>query len=146
MASPQNVTTHTDSPIIKWEDDIASRKAGQGGVPWKRDDENFFPRFPEAHPALENDTTDFMEKRTSTHDLGPWHLSQVSIPEDEAWDVDSGKHEPTKEKYAYYYDDSAGEGQTIYLMEEGITKGYQVSVLTRGYKSIAVPCKDAGQY
>ncbi|KAI9149971.1 Killer toxin subunits alpha/beta [Paramyrothecium foliicola] len=48
-----------------------------------------------------------------------WHLSQLSFPPSVNFNEDKGRHSPTKKEYAYYFDDSLGQGQTIYILECG---------------------------
>ncbi len=57
-----------------------------------------------------------------------WHLSQISIPPRVDWDIDQDPHLPSQDKYAYYFDDSQGAGQTIYIMEDDIVGTGGVSI------------------
>jgi hypothetical protein len=48
-----------------------------------------------------------------------WHLSQVSFPGDLAFNKEDGKHKPASDQWTQFYDDSLGQGQTIYVLDDG---------------------------
>ncbi|KAM0273541.1 hypothetical protein ACHAQH_008290 [Verticillium albo-atrum] len=58
------------------------------------------------------------KRATSPETTDKWHLSHISIPERVNWNVDNAPHEPSQNKFAYYFDNREGAGQTIYIMEE----------------------------
>ena len=54
-----------------------------------------------------------------------WHLGQLSFPAGLKWDEaqklgsSTEIHKPSSDQYAYHFDDSAGTGQTFYMIETG---------------------------
>ena len=60
-----------------------------------------------------------------------WELSQVSTPKKGDWFDDKRIRAPNpttkKIDYTYYYDASSGEGQYVYISEDGIYDGHPVS-------------------
>jgi hypothetical protein len=59
-----------------------------------------------------------------------WHLSQLSTPANVEFDVDDKTlgHMPSQGRYYRQYEDSAGGGQTIYIVEPGHAPGAQVCI------------------
>ena len=62
---------------------------------------------------------------------GNWWLSHVSFPKDVPYDEEDGNHNPFEDTYEYYFDDSAGEGQTIYVIDGGADVDTYVSYKRR---------------
>jgi hypothetical protein len=70
---------------------------------------------------------------------GNWHLSQVSWPKYLPWDGilyldDGSKHDPSNDKYAYFYDDVMGLGQKFYMIEAGWLRDVEVKQLLASVK------------
>ncbi|KAG7102489.1 Chitotriosidase-1 like protein [Verticillium longisporum] len=72
----------------------------------------------EAADSLNNETPDIGKRATSPEISDRWHLSHISIPERVDWDVDDDPHIPSQNKFAYYFNNREGSGQTVYIMEE----------------------------
>lgn len=77
--------------------------------------------------VTEHQPATFQKRATDPEVTDRWHLSQISIPPRVDWDVDNSPHLPSQNKFAYYYDDTQGSGQTIYIMEEDIAANGGVS-------------------
>ncbi|EEY17149.1 oviduct-specific glycoprotein [Verticillium alfalfae VaMs.102] len=75
-------------------------------------------KLDEAAELLNNETSDIAKRATSPEISDRWHLSHISIPERVDWDVDDDPHIPSQNKFAYYFNNREGSGQTIYIMEE----------------------------
>ncbi len=61
-----------------------------------------------------------LAKRASdTEASSRWHLSQLSFLKDVAFNKDNGKHKPSQEEWLYSFDDSLGQGQTIFILDDG---------------------------
>lgn len=63
----------------------------------------------------------FAERAATQETNSPWHLAQISVPKDVAFPVDG--------PYTYNFDDSLGEGQTIFIMDDGFVDIPSVRVL-----------------
>ncbi|PNH64228.1 hypothetical protein VD0001_g8902 [Verticillium dahliae] len=72
----------------------------------------------EAAELLKNETSDIAKRATSPEISDRWHLSHISIPERVDWNVDDDPHIPSQNKFAYYFNNREGSGQTVYIMEE----------------------------
>jgi len=107
--------------------------------PWKR-----------KHSNLDNVTVDEilqkLAKRAPTvQTVGNiWHLSQISLPAGVAWDRDDPPYHLPKSRRidAYFYDDSAAQGQTIYVVDTDINENHEVSTLS-GQKRATLLVREA---
>lgn len=78
---------------------------------------------------IERSKSTHIQKRTEQFVNTPdWHLSAISIPPDLPFNIDYGftellvpAHLPSTNRYSYAFDDSGGQGQTIYIIEPGWT-------------------------
>ena len=95
--------------------------------------ESFAPL--EATPGNETDTElvhHLMKRDFKTEVTSNWALSQISFPKFLPWDQrmeleDGDEHNPANGKYAYFYDDTMGQGQKLYMIEAGWLPNAEVS-------------------
>lgn len=61
---------------------------------------------------------------------GNWHLSQISTPANVQFNVDDSTvgHLPSQSEFYRQFDDSLGEGQTIYVIEPGWAPNAKVCI------------------
>jgi hypothetical protein len=88
------------------------------------------PIEPHAH---HNETTHipFQPRTINMDNNGAWYLSMDSFPPNVNFDEDfPPEHEPSNGKAASVWDDSFGQGQTIYIMENAMDQTNSVSRFT----------------
>jgi hypothetical protein len=56
-----------------------------------------------------------------------WELSQVSTPRGENWYASQKIRVDQGPQYRFYYDGSSGEGQYVYIVEDGILDTHEVT-------------------
>jgi chitinase len=80
--------------------------------------------------AVDNGTKDIVMKRILDDWVtDAWHLSMISWPPNFNFDEDQSPHEPSANKFYMVWDDSWGQGQTVYVMEAAIDDTSPVSYL-----------------
>jgi hypothetical protein len=80
--------------------------------------------------AQNNETihTLFQPRAINMDNNGAWYLSMDSFPPNVNFDEDfPPQHEPSSGKAASVWDDSYGQGQTVYIMENAMDQANQVS-------------------
>jgi hypothetical protein len=94
--------------------------------------------------GVNNETMHTVQKRATLHTetTDAWYLSMSSWPKGLKFDtVIPQEHDPYNRKLASVWDDSFGQGQTIYIMENSIQYFNTVSVLALSNSSLSIlPC------
>ncbi|KAK8044788.1 hypothetical protein PG993_004812 [Apiospora rasikravindrae] len=116
---------------------VAGIKAA--GVIGRRKEESRPADRGEEHAA--NSTLTQLQKRATRQNEIGWATSQLSVPPGLEWldNVDYVISDGSRHKYQYWYDDSAGQGQYIYVLEQAFAQNNEELLSASHETPLTVP-------